>query len=31
MSDNDLSLLDFAATPEEAVSIISQKTRAVVV
>ena len=31
VSDDDLRLLDFAATPEEAVSIIDQKSRGVVV
>lgn len=31
VSDNDLALLDFAATPEEAVAIISRKSNGVVV
>jgi uncharacterized protein (TIGR00730 family) len=31
VSDDDLGLLDFAATPEEAVAIIEQKARAVIV
>ncbi len=31
VSDDDLTLLDFAATPEQAVAIIEQKARAVVV
>src|SRR6202165_2229872 len=30
VSDDDLGLLDFAATPEEAVAIIEQKSRAVI-
>jgi hypothetical protein len=31
VSESDVSLLDFAATPEEAVAIITEKSKGVVI